>query len=185
MRAFSISALTPTETLKGYHFTDITSQLMVTWLDALIDLQSGKANAKALAGYRGVGKSHFLSTFIAIVSSPELRSLLHDQHVSASAHHLMRRRYPVASVRRGTKDTLDEELRVALSEALECEVESLPEDVRALMEFADEATSDVPLVMIFDTALGRETRVARDDGVLLSEVAEAARRQEYFCRCCS
>lgn len=170
----------PAETLKGYHFTDVTSQLMVTWLDSLIDLPSRNSNAKALAGYRGVGKSHFLSAFASIISNPELRSSVQDTHVAASAHHLMRRTYPVASVRRGTAPDLDAELRIAVAESLSCELEELPSDLRELMVFADSRVVDVPLVIIVDTALGRESRVTRDDGVVLGRMAEAVRDLNIF-----
>ncbi len=163
----------PGDTLGGYHFTDITSQLMATWLDALVDLQSSRKNAKALAGYRGVGKSHFLAAFGGIVGHPELRSGIQDAHVAASAHHLMRRRYPVAVVKRGLKPTLVEEIRVALSLALEAPVEEFPTEISAMMEHADQLHSDVPLVIIIDTALERESRVSRGDGVILGELAEA------------
>ena len=168
------------ETLKGYHFTDITSQLMAAWLDALVDLPSRRINAKALAGYRGVGKSHFLSAFAAIVSTPELRSLVHDTHVAASAHHLKRRRYPVAFVRRGTKPTLEAELREAVSIALDCTIDELPKELGALMAHADQIHSDVPFVVIVDTALERENRVSRDDGVFLGDLATAANDKNIF-----
>ncbi|NNE66877.1 MAG: hypothetical protein HKN33_09945 [Pyrinomonadaceae bacterium] len=170
----------PSETLAGYHFTDITSQLMSNWLDSLVDLQSRKTNAKALAGYRGVGKSHFLSAFTAIVANPELRSGLHDTLVASSAHHLMRRTYPVAFVKRGTKGTLDEELRLAVAASLNSSIAELPEGLNALVDFVESLLSDVPLVIIVDTAMGREKRVARDDGVYLGELAEAIRDKNIF-----
>lgn len=170
----------PTETLKGYHFTDITSQLMASWLDALVDLQSRKNNANALAGYRGVGKSHFLSAFAALVSTPELRSTVQDSHVAASAHHLMRRRYPVAFVERGTKNSLEEELREALSKGLDCSESDLPEQLGDLIEYATSIHPDVPLIIIVDTSVERESRVSRDDGVYLGELAEAVTDRNVF-----
>jgi hypothetical protein len=56
----------PAETLAAYHFTDATAELMSKWLDRVSSLQSGEGVACALAGYRGVGKSHFLATLGAI-----------------------------------------------------------------------------------------------------------------------
>jgi DNA replication protein DnaC len=64
----------PAKTLSIYHFTDITSDLMAKCLDKIAAVQNGRGTAAALAGYRGVGKSHFLATLGAIVSHPELRS---------------------------------------------------------------------------------------------------------------
>jgi hypothetical protein len=64
----------PAQTLAAYHFTDATSEMMAKWIDTVANLQIQSGAAKALAGYRGVGKSHFLATFGAIVSHPELRT---------------------------------------------------------------------------------------------------------------
>jgi energy-coupling factor transporter ATP-binding protein EcfA2 len=47
---------------------------MAKCLDKIAAVQNGRGTAAALAGYRGVGKSHFLATLGAIVSHPELRS---------------------------------------------------------------------------------------------------------------
>ncbi|MEZ5305818.1 MAG: DUF6079 family protein [Pyrinomonadaceae bacterium] len=168
------------ETLRGYHFTDITSQLMANWIDTLVDLRARKTNAKALAGYRGVGKSHFLSAFSAVLSHPELRSAISEQHVSASAHLLMRRRYPVAIVRRGTRPSLKEELYHAVSEAIGVQISELPEELDSLMSMLDDQHPDVPISIIVDTALERENRVARDDGAFLGEIAEAVREKNIF-----
>src|SRR5262249_32448931 len=69
------------QTLSGYYFTDITSDLMSKWIDRVVVMPTGSGNAYALAGYRGVGKSHFLAVFGAILSQPELRAKLKDSHV--------------------------------------------------------------------------------------------------------
>jgi hypothetical protein len=45
------------QTLSGYYFTDITSDLMAKWIDRVVVMPTGSGNAYALAGYRGVGKS--------------------------------------------------------------------------------------------------------------------------------
>ena len=89
------------QTLSDYHFTDVTSDLMAKWLDRAAGVQVQNGAACALAGYRGVGKSHFLAALGAILANPELRSRVTDSHVAAGAQLLKRRHYPVAYVRRG------------------------------------------------------------------------------------
>src|SRR5262245_21648515 len=78
----------PAQTLSSYYFTDDTANLMALWLDAVADVQPGNGAARALAGHRGVGKSHFLAALGAIVSQPELRSRVTEAHVAASAQGL-------------------------------------------------------------------------------------------------
>ena len=102
----------PARTLGRYHFTDVTSDLMGKWLDRISNFQ-GQQSAYALAGYRGVGKSHFLAVLAAILALPDLRSRITDPHVLASAQRLRRRSYSLANVRRGLRDTLLEELKDA------------------------------------------------------------------------
>src|SRR5881392_1400329 len=75
-------------TLSGYRFTDITSVLMAKWLDAIVDVRQNAGKAFALAGFRGVGKSHFLTTLEAIVSLPQAREAIEDLHVKAAADRL-------------------------------------------------------------------------------------------------
>src|SRR3982751_6722135 len=96
----------PVKTFNSYYFTDATSDLMVNWIDSIANLRGGNGVALALAGYRGVGKSHFLATLGAIISLPEVRLRATDSHVAASAQRLMRRHYPLAYVRRGTSEAL-------------------------------------------------------------------------------
>jgi hypothetical protein len=168
------------ETLGGYYFTDITSDLMSKWLDRVVVMPTGSGNAYALAGYRGVGKSHFLAVFGAILSQPELRAKIKDSHVYASAERLIRRHYPVAYVRRGTKDTLAEELRQAVAAQFECEVESVGVTPAEIIKFASEKGGAGPSVFIIDTDIERESRVSRDDGGYLSELAAAAEGTNVF-----
>ena len=53
----------PQQTLAGYHFTDLTADLMTKYIDRIAAVQTGEGGAaQALAGYRGVGKSHFLKS---------------------------------------------------------------------------------------------------------------------------
>lgn len=170
----------PAKTLATYHFTDVTSQLMSQWLETLIGVSQDSGSAKALAGYRGVGKSHFLATFGAMLANPELRSRITDSHVASSAQLLMRRHYPVAQIRRGTQETLLEELIFGVSKALEVNPAELPESVDEILSFSEQKTNGVPFVIIVDTAFERETRVDRDDGILLGELAEISVEKNIF-----
>lgn len=170
----------PARTLANYYFTDATSDMMAKWLDAVSDVQFESGAAKALAGYRGVGKSHFLATFGAIVSHPELRSGIANPFVSAGAQRLKRRRYPVAHVRRGTHPTLLEEIKDALAVVFENSSAQFNDSVRDLLKTAAETAGDLPFVLIIDTAFEREARVSRDDGELLGEIAEIAKDLNVF-----
>ncbi|MDQ6788500.1 MAG: hypothetical protein M3033_16980 [Acidobacteriota bacterium] len=170
----------PSQTLAIYHFTDITSDLMAKYIDKVAAVQSGSGMATALAGYRGVGKTHFLATLGAIVSHPELRSKVSDPHVATSSQHLKRARYPVAYVRRGTHETLIEELKDAIAIAFDIDVNILGDSVSELLSFAAEKAGEMPFVLIVDTAFERASRVARDDGVLLGEIAETAKTLNVF-----
>ncbi|HEX9961966.1 MAG TPA: DUF6079 family protein [Pyrinomonadaceae bacterium] len=168
------------ETLSAYHFTDQTAEMMAKWLDKVADVQPHSGAAKALAGYRGVGKSHFLATLGAIVSHPELRARVTNSLVAASAQRLKRRRHPVAYVRRGTHATLLEELKDALAQAIEVEPTTLGGSLENLLKIASEKAADLPFVIIIDTAHDRANRVSRDDGVLLGELAELAKNLNLF-----
>ena len=170
----------PARTLAGYHFTDATSEMMAKWLDAVADVQFQSGAARALAGYRGVGKSHFLATLGAVAAHPELRSGISNSLVAASAQRLKRRRYPVAYVKRGTHPTLLEEVKDAIAKAFEMEAVMLSDSVPDLLKMAAETVGDVPFVLIIDTAFDREARVSRDDGVLLGELAEFAKNLNVF-----
>ncbi|MGI8786441.1 MAG: DUF6079 family protein [Pyrinomonadaceae bacterium] len=170
----------PAQTLSIYHFTDQTADLMAKWLDRLASVQAGNGAANALAGYRGVGKSHFLATLGAVASHPELRSRISDPHVATIAQRLKRARYAVAFVRRGTHDTLYEELKDAIAKTFETEAKDLSDSLPELLEFATGRAGDLPLVLIIDTAFERASRVARDDGVLLGEIAEEAKKSNIF-----
>lgn len=161
--------------LENYRFTDGTSMLMANWLNAVSRVSYENGIALALAGYRGVGKSHFLAAFDAIVSKPEFRTKLTDGHVAASAQSLMRRHYPVIRVWRGSKDTFKEELRDAVVAAFGTDVQFQGDSTESILKAAASKWSDVPLVVIVDTAMDRSSRVARDDGPFLGELAEIAR----------
>lgn len=169
-----------TETLGGYYFTDITSDLMAKWIDRVVVMPTGTGNAYALAGYRGVGKSHFLAVFGAILSQPELRGRIKDSHVFASAERLIRRHYPVINVRRGTKDTLQEELKSAVALHFEVDESTIGDTPSEIVRFTSDKGGAGPSVLVIDTDIEREARVSRDDGSYLSEIAEAAEGTNVF-----
>ncbi len=173
-------AADPAETVAGYYFTDGTSELMAKWLDRLASVEPHAGAALALAGYRGVGKSHFLATLGALVSHPELRSRVLDPHVAAGAHRLMRRHYPVTYVRRGLHDTLFAEFAEALKQSLDLDCTPYGESIVDILRAASEKAGELPLVLLIDTAYERGARVTRDDGPFLSEIAEAAKSLNVF-----
>ena len=173
-------AVDPARTLNGYHFTDITSDLMAKWLDAVTNVKSGQGSTHALAGFRGVGKSHFLAVLATIVSRPDLRPAITDQHIAARAEMLSRRPNAIAFVRRGSKDTLLEELKDGLAEILDTEPHQLSNSFNDLLLKASELAGEMPLVLLIDTALTRDVRVARDDGAVLSQIAETVKSLGIF-----
>ncbi|MFN6964023.1 MAG: hypothetical protein ACK4S4_09695 [Pyrinomonadaceae bacterium] len=170
----------PSVTLSGYHFTDITADLMVKWLDRVISMPDPAGSAYALAGFRGVGKSHFLATFGAILSRPELRQRIRDSHVSAGAERLVRRHYPVAYILRGTKATVVEEVQAGIAELFGVTPDQVGDTAEAIVDLVASKAGASPAVLIIDTDLERERRVTRDDGTFLSELAEAAKGRNVF-----
>jgi hypothetical protein len=170
----------PMQTVSIYRFTDFTSVLMAKWLDKIASVQAGSGAAYALAGYRGVGKSHFSDALGAIVSHPELRSRITDPHVAASAERLRRSRYPIAYVRRGTNETLIGEIKDAIAKTFEIDVSSLNDSISDLLNFAAQKAGELPFLLFVDTAFERASRVARDDGVLLGEIAALAKNLNVF-----
>ena len=168
------------QTLSGYYFTDITSDLMAKWLDRVVVMPTGSGNAYALAGYRGVGKSHFLAAFGAILSQPDLRAKLKDSHVYASAERLIRKHYPVVNVRRGTKPTLLDEIHESIAQVFETSPDAIGSTPSEIVKFVSERAGAGPAVLIVDTDMERESRVNRDDGIVLSELAQAAEGTNVF-----
>lgn len=167
-------------TLSGYHFTDITADLMAKWIDRIAAVKPGQGVASALAGFRGVGKSHFLATLGAIVARPELRPRISDQHVESTADRLSRRHGRVALVRRGTGVSLIDELKRAVGEMLAVNPATLKDSLYDLLLRISEHAGELPLVLLIDTEMGRDSRVTRDDGAVLSEIAEAAKTLGIF-----
>lgn len=170
----------PMQTISIYRFTDFTSVLMAKWLNQIAAVQANNGAAYALAGYRGVGKSHFSAALGAIVAHPELRSRITDPHVAASAERLRRTRYPVAYVRRGTNETLIDEMKDAIAKTFEIDATSLGTTISELLDFAAQKAGESPFILFVDTAFERASRVARDDGVLLGEIAKLAKNLNVF-----
>ncbi|MEJ7847667.1 MAG: DUF6079 family protein [Pyrinomonadaceae bacterium] len=170
----------PALTLSSYHFTDVTAELMGKWLDRISNVQVQSGAALALAGYRGVGKSHFLAALGALAAHPELRTKIGEQLVTASAQGLLRRHYPVAYVRRGTHETLLEEFKYGVSQTFEFDPSELDGTFAEILKTISSKTGDLPFVLMIDTAFERGTRVSRDDGAFLSEIAEAAKDLNIF-----
>lgn len=170
----------PSETLTAYHFTDATSELMAKWLDAVSDIRGNIGTAKALAGYRGVGKSHFIAAFGAIISKPELRSRISDSHVSSSIQRLKQLKYSVGFVQRGTAPTLLQEFKTGIATAFGFPPDNLSDSVEEILTYAVSQSKDLPFVVLIDTSQEREMRVTRDDGLLLGEIAEVSKRLNIF-----
>lgn len=170
----------PVETLNNYHFTDATADLMAKWLDGISSVQPGRGASYALAGYRGVGKSHFLATLGALAASPDLRGRVSESHVEFSAQRLQRRHYPVSHLRRGTHATLLEEFKAAISKTFQIGTLEGLTSFEDVIQAAVEKAGDTPWILLIDTALERGSRVTRDDGENLSEIAEAARTRNVF-----
>ncbi len=170
----------PNRTIGAYYYTPETAELMVSWLTDVARVENGNGKSKALAGYRGVGKSHFLATFGTMLEHPELRATISDSHVFSSLHHLKRRHYPVAYVRRGSNETFSEELITGICKALGIAVEDSSIDIESLLRRASESAKELPFVILVDTHHERESRVSRDDGVLLGELASIAKGLNIF-----
>ena len=171
----------PARALAAYRFTDATSDLLARWLDSLADQPRGRGGARALAGLRGVGKSHALAAFGALVGQATLRQTVADAHVAASARRLASRRYEVVRVERGTRATLTEELGDAFAKTFGGEAYDWAKRAPAnALALAVEKAHGATVVMLVDTAYGRSSRVARDDGSALGELAQAAAARDAF-----
>jgi len=170
----------PAETLANYCFTDATADLMAKWLDGVALIRPGTGAAFALAGYRGVGKSHFLATLGALASSPDLRSKVSESHVEFSAQRLQRRHYPVCYLRRGTHDTLIDEFRSAVATTFNIGNPEKLSSFEEILNAACDKAGDSGWLLLIDTALERGSRVDRDDGHDLTRIADAARTANVF-----
>lgn len=173
-------AVDPLQTLAGYHFTDVTAEMMAKWVGAAARVSPGKGSGLALAGFRGVGKSHFLAAFGTFLSHPEFRSRVSEPLVTSAAQGLARKSYAVALLRRGTHPTLIAELKDAVSPVIGCEPSSLSDSLTEILIRASGSAGECPLILLIDTALERRSRVARDDGALLSEIGDIAKANGIF-----
>lgn len=170
----------PAQALAAYRFTDVTSDLLSRWLHVLANLPEGRGAAYALAGPRGVGKSHTLSVFGALTGSERLRQGVEDANVASGATKLAGRRFSVVRVERGTRSSLVEELAVSFSDFFggsETRWGGHPAEVLAVA--ASRAAGET-LVVIVDTAFNRPARVSRDDGPVLAALATAADELNAF-----
>ncbi|MFL6256432.1 MAG: hypothetical protein ACJ74T_15620 [Pyrinomonadaceae bacterium] len=166
----------PATALAAYRFTDVTSDLLSRWLDALAELPDGKGAARALAGARGVGKSHTLAVFGALAGSERLRQTVEDAHVLASAQRLAGRRYLVIRVERGTRPTLSDELAASFAAFFGgSEAQWGGREPAEVLAVAASRAMGETLVVVIDTAFNRPARVVRDDGPYLGSLASAAR----------
>jgi hypothetical protein len=171
----------PAQALAAYRFTDVTSDLLSRWLDALADLPAGTGAARALAGARGVGKSHTLAVLGALAGSERLRQTVEDGHVLASAQRLAGRRYLVVRVERGTRPTLSDELAASFAAFFGgSEVQWGNRDPAEVLAVAASRAMGETLVVVIDTAFNRPARVSRDDGPYLGSLAAAAKDLNVF-----
>jgi hypothetical protein len=169
----------PARALNAYRFTDATSDLMARWLDTLADLPRDRGAARALAGLRGVGKSHTLAAIAALAAFPDLRQSVADAHVSACARRLLSRPYKVIRVDRGTRATLQQEITDAFARSFGGSEAEWSQEPAVALAIASHR-SNGPFLLIIDTAPGHEVRVRRDDGPLLSELAAATKEVNAF-----
>ena len=178
-----------TATVAAYHFTDVTSELMAKWLDEIVEITQRPTDApsgaaRALAGNRGVGKSHFLAVLGALMSQSDLRTRLTDQHVGLSAQRLVRQKYSVVNVERGLGETLTDEFRAALKATFGANPNfnetTLGDNAGEMLKSAATLTGDLPMIVIIDSAYDRKARVKRDDGAVLGEMAEIACQTRAF-----
>src|SRR5215218_4719114 len=171
----------PSHALAAYRFTDVTSDLLSRWLDALADLPAGTGAARALAGARGVGKSHTLAVLGALAGSERLRQGVEDSHVLASAQRLAGRRYLVTRVERGTRPTLGDELAASFAAFFGgSEMQWGGREPAEVLAVAASRAGEETLVVVIDTAFNRPARVSRDDGPYLGSLAAAARDLNVF-----
>jgi hypothetical protein len=171
----------PAQALAAYRFTDVTSDLLSRWLDALADLPAGSGAARALAGARGVGKSHTLAVLGALAGSERLRQGVEDSHVLASAQRLAGRRYLVVRVERGTRPSLGDELAASFAAFFGgSEIQWGGREPAEVLAVAASRAMGETLVVVIDTAFNRPARVSRDDGPYLGSLAAAARDLNVF-----
>ena len=169
----------PDATLSNYRFTDITAFMMSGWFDAVAS-KDPRQMCRAIAGFRGVGKSHFLAAFALLLSHPELRSRSADQHVQSSLHQLLRRHYPVVNVRRGSGPSLLRELQTAAIHQFDLKPEKVGTTIAEAVAVIAECSSGLTPILIIDSNPERNGPIERNDGNDLAEVAECCRSRSVF-----
>ncbi len=179
-RNLSAFADSPGEVLLTYHFTEFTAAVMSDWLEDLARTSLGRGRVRVLTGQRGVGKSHFIGAFSAIVSQTEIRSRIPEASVALSAQSLRRRKYPVARVRRGAGETLFGELRSAVAAVLGTDPELLGNTVDDVLRSAAGRPTELPFVLVIDSEVERSYRTRKADGQTVSEIIRAAKHLNVF-----
>jgi hypothetical protein len=169
----------PDATFVNYHFTDVTAYMMARWLEAVTSNRPEQA-VRAVAGFRGVGKSHFLSTFSIILSNPEIRSRITDSHVLSSSQQLLRRHYPIINLRRGTRNTLLQELESAIASAFDLPAAGVPASLSELISTISARANGLTPILIIDSSPDRSAPISRNDGDVLSSIADACRGKGIF-----
>ncbi len=169
----------PGATVSNYHFTDVTAYMMGRWI-ASITARDTSEMCHAIAGFRGVGKSHFLAVFGTLLSHPELRSRITESHVLSSCQELLRRHYPVINVRRGTREDLLLEIVDAVCRTFEIPAPKSEQSIDELIDTVLSNASGLTPVIIFDSAAERASPVDRNDGTLLSEIASKCASRNIF-----
>ncbi|MCC6824250.1 MAG: hypothetical protein IT172_00705 [Acidobacteria bacterium] len=173
-------SLDPINTIASYHFTDATAELMAKWISRVCGLTDASGSANALAGFRGVGKSHFLGTFGWLLANADMRPRVQDRLVEGALQRLQRKSFPVLFVRRGTCETLLDELKAAIATFLNIRATQLSGTVGELLAAIRRSHTEGRVVILIDTAFERASRVTRDDGAILAEIAEVAKNTGSF-----
>src|SRR4051794_4311992 len=137
-----------TRALAAYKFTDATSLLVSQWLDTLANLPRNAGAARAIAGVRGVGKSHTLAAFSALVLFPDLRTAISDSHVAVSARRLLEQRFQLVRVERGSRPTLLEEVKAGFAASIGGSEADWSDNPAAMLAVAASRVGDLPLFIV-------------------------------------
>jgi hypothetical protein len=169
----------PEVIVESYKFTPLTSDLMSIWLKRIAGFEPGGPGCFAVAGKRGVGKSHFLSAFAAICADSRSRMSIGDEHIRANCEAFGGAEFVVLRIFRGTGETFTSELRTAVERELRSDLPVRATAAEALETLAS-GIGRRPIVLIIDSNPGRKRRITRDDGPELGSLAENAQRLGLF-----